>query len=247
MVCHDESMVARHVVLVHGAWHGAWCWSALQADLDRRGVPSIAIDLPGHGASTAPLTDLHGDARGVVDVLEVLRRRGIEQPVLVGHSYGGAVITQAAAWHPHLSHLVYLAAFAPNDGESVMSALLSFPPAKVGLQAAMVGRDDGTSVLDPILAKSALYGDCDPVAADAALARLSPQPNATMSQAVVGSPRDSIASTYLLCTRDDSVHPDHQAIMAERCRSTVRIETDHSPFLSRVSETADLLEGIARS
>ena len=123
----------------------------------------------------------------------------------------------------------------------------SFPPAKVGLQAAMLGRDDGTSVLDPILAKTALYGDCDPVAADAALARLSPQPNATVSQAVAGSPRDSIASTYVLCTRDDSVHPDHQAIMAERCRSTVRIETDHSPFLSSVSETADVLEGIARS
>ena len=245
-MCHDDRMGARHVVLVHGAWHGAWCWSALQAELDRRGVPSIAIDLPGHGASTAPLTDLHGDARCVVETLEVLRKRGVDDPVLVGHSYGGAVVTQAAAWHTAVAHLVYVAAFALNDGESVMSALFSFPPASVGLQSAMIGRDDGTSVLNPMAAKAALYGDCDPVAADAALARLSPQPGATMTQAVVGAPRERIASTYVLCSRDDSVHPDHQSTMATRCDETVRLDTDHSPFLSMTRATADILEGIAR-
>ena len=240
-------MSARHVVLVHGAWHGAWCWSALQAELDRRGVPSIAIDLPGHGASTAPLTDMHGDARCVADTLNVLRDRGVTDPVLVGHSYGGAVISQAAVFHPDVAHLVYVAAFALHDGESVMSALVSFPPASVGLQAAMVGRDDGTSVLDPDLAGPALYGNCDPVAAAAASARLSPQPTATMTQPTQGSPRDTIASTYVVCDRDDAVHPTHQKLMAERCTTTVVLDTDHSPFLSMVVETADILESIARS
>lgn len=240
-------MSARHVVLVHGAWHGAWCWSALQAELDRRGVPSIAIDLPGHGASTAPLTDMHGDARCVADTLNVLRDRGVTDPVLVGHSYGGAVISQAAVFHPDVSHLVYVAAFALHDGESVMSALMSFPPASVGLQAAMVGRDDGTSVLDPDLAGPALYGNCDPVAAAAASARLSPQPTATMTQPTQGSPCDTIASTYVVCDRDDAVHPTHQKLMAERCTTTVVLDTDHSPFLSMVTETADILESIARS
>ncbi|MFZ9156487.1 MAG: alpha/beta fold hydrolase [Ilumatobacteraceae bacterium] len=240
-------MSSRHVVLVHGAWHGAWCWSALQTELDRRGVPSIAIDLPGHGASTAPLADMHTDARCVADTLKVLRDRGIHDPVLVGHSYGGAVISQAAVFHPHIAHLVYVAAFALNDGESVMSALVSFPPGAVGLQAAMVGRDDGTSVLDPALAKPALYGDCDPIAADAALARLSPQPTATVTQPTQGSPRESIPSTYVLCRRDDAVHPEHQEIMAARCGATIVLDTDHSPFLSMVRETADILESIARS
>lgn len=240
-------MSARHVVLVHGAWHGAWCWSALQAELDRRGVPSIAIDLPGHGASTAPLTDMHGDARCVDDTLSVLHDRGVTDPVLVGHSYGGAVISQAAVFHPDVAHLVYVAAFALNDGESVMSALVSFPPAPVGLQAAMVGRDDGTSVLDPDLAGPALYGNSDPVAAAAALARLSPQPTATVTQPTQGAPRNRIPSTYVVCDRDDAVHPTHQKLMAERCTTTVVLDTDHSPFLSMVVETADILESIARS
>lgn len=246
-MCHDDHMGARHVVLVHGAWHGAWCWSALQAELDRRGVPSIAIDLPGHGASTSPLCDLHGDARCVVDTLSVLRDRCVAEPVLVGHSYGGAVITQAAASHPGVSHLVYLAAFAPDDGESVIGALMSFPTESVGLQRAMIGRDDGTSVLDPVLARPALYGNCDPVIAEAALARVSPQPNATMTQPVEGSPRATIDSTFVVCERDDAVHPNHQRIMAARCGHTIVLDTDHSPFLSMVRETADILEAIARS
>ncbi|MPY95620.1 MAG: alpha/beta fold hydrolase, partial [Acidimicrobiia bacterium] len=58
-------MSPRPIVLVHGACHGAWCWAAVQAELDRRGVPSYAVDLPGHGTSLAPLEDLHGDAVAV--------------------------------------------------------------------------------------------------------------------------------------------------------------------------------------
>ena len=94
------------VVLVHGAWHGAWCFAALQAELDSRGIPSLAVDLPGHGASTAPLGDLHGDAAALTEVLRTVRG----PVVLVGHSYGGAVISQAAI-PSNVVHLVYLAAF----------------------------------------------------------------------------------------------------------------------------------------
>ncbi|MCB0984099.1 MAG: alpha/beta hydrolase [Ilumatobacter sp.] len=235
----------RTVVLVHGAWHGAWCYAALQAELDRRGVPSLAVDLPGHGASLAPLTDLHGDARCVVDTLAVLGERGVESPVLVGHSYGGAVITQAAAWFPAVAHLVYLAAFALDDGESVMGALRAFPRHDVALSAAMRPLDDGTSVLDPAAAAAALYGTCPPEVIPASLARISPQPMATMLQAVEGSPRATIPSTYVLCTEDQAVHPEHQRIMAARCGRTVELVTDHSPFLSAIGPTADLLVELA--
>jgi len=54
----------RPIVLVHGAFHGAWCWERLRAVLDERALPSIAVDLPGHGDSAAPLGDLHADADG---------------------------------------------------------------------------------------------------------------------------------------------------------------------------------------
>ena len=251
-LCHDDGMepnaaAPRHVVLVHGAWHGAWCYAALQTELDARGVPSLAIDLPGHGASTEPLTDLHGDARCVVKVLQALRERGVTNPVLVGHSYGGAVISQAAAWHGDVAHLVYLAAFALNDGESVLSSLMSFPRHDVALGAAIRARPDGTSVLDPDQAAPALYGKCAPHVIAASLARLSPQPQATMSQAVAGDALSRVESTYVVCARDEAVHPEHQRLMAARCTSSIELDTDHSPFVSAVRATADILESLARA
>ncbi len=197
----------------------------------------MAIDLPGHGASTLPLGDLYGDAQHVVDVLGILAR----PVVLVGHSYGGAVITEAAVSSPHVQHLVYLTAFALDEGESVMGALGAMPRHDVELGAAMRVRDDGTSVLDPELAAGALYGSCSSEVATAALARLSPQPMVTFGQPVTGTPRNSITSTYVLCTLDRAIHPEHQRIMSTRCTNVVTLETDHSPFASATDETADVI------
>ncbi len=235
--------MSASVVLVHGAWHGAWCFAALQQALDTRGVPSFAVDLPGHGASTLPLGDLHGDAAHVTDVLAALDRR----VVLVGHSYGGAVVTQAAAQAADVRHLVYLAAFALDDGESVLGFLTAQPREEVALSAAMRPGPEGSTVLDPTTAVPALYGDAEPGAVAAALARLSPQPLATMTQPVAGSPRATIPSTYVRCLRDAAVHPHHQATMAARCTHAIDLDCDHSPFLSRTDELADLLAEIARS
>ena len=232
------------VVLVHGAWHGAWCFAALQQALDDRGVPSYAVDLPGHGASTLPLGDLHGDATHVADVLAALGPHRGGPAVLVGHSYGGAVITEAAVRHPDVAHLVYLCAFALQEGESVLGFLGSQPREDVALGGAMV-RAEGGSVLDPALAPGALYGDCTPAQIAAAVARLSPQPDATMIQPVTGSPLDRLPSTYVRCLRDQAVHPTHQAAMAARCTDAVDFDCDHSPFMSMTAATADLLAAIA--
>lgn len=224
------------VVLVHGAWHGAWSWATLQAELDRRGIPSIAIDLPGHGASTLPLGDLHGDAQHVADVLAVLDRPAL----LVGHSYGGAVVTEAAVRSDHVRGLVYLAAFALEAGEAVRDLSRAVPRDTL-LRGASIPRDDGTSVLDPVAALPAIYGSCPPEVADAAIRRVGPQPHVTFAQAATGNPRPGIPSTYVLCLRDEAVHPDVQRHMATRCDRTVELDTDHCPMLSAVEATADVI------
>src|SRR4030088_1094188 len=103
----------RTVVLVHGAWHGAWCFDRVMPLLEQVGIPAVAGDLPGHGQDPGPLTDLHGDAKRVREVLD-----GIDgDVVLLGHSYGGAVITEAGV-HPAVTHLVYLCAVVPDAEES---------------------------------------------------------------------------------------------------------------------------------
>lgn len=228
------------VILVHGAWHGAWCWASLQAELDRRGIASLAVDLPGHGASVLPLTDMHGDAQHVADVINGLGRR----VVLVGHSYGGAVITEVAARTKGIDHLVYVAAFVPDQGESVGSLLASLPPAEVALTAAVIARSDGTMTIDPAGAQAAFYGACSPEVVASAVSRLSPQPFATMSQPTTGDPRSTIASTYIACTQDGAVAYAHQQLMAPRCTATVTFETDHSPFVSMVVPTADVIASV---
>lgn len=231
------------VVLVHGAWHGAWCWAALQAELDRRGVASIAVDLPGHGASTLPPTDLAGDADHTVAVLDAVARRRTGPIVLVGHSYGGAVIGQAAARRHDVAHLVYVAAFALNEGESVTS-VASSGGHRVALGDAIDPIDEATLGLDPVLAVPALYGRCPEPVAHAATARLDGQPIATFAQTVSASALGAIPSSYVICTQDEAVHPAHQELMAARCTTSIELETDHSPFVSAVAPLADHLEQI---
>jgi pimeloyl-ACP methyl ester carboxylesterase len=244
-----EPATTRVVVLVHGAWHGAWCWAALQSELDRRGVPSYALDLPGHGASTAALADLHGDADAVVEAIAAIRRTHDGGVVLVGHSYGGAVVTEAAARAPDgvIAHIVYVAGFALDDGESIITFLSAAPRLDVELARAVVTHADGTNTLDRTVAATALYGECPPDVAAAALARLCSQTVASWRQTVDGSPRGRISSTYVRCLRDKSIHPDHQRLLAARCDDDIELDTDHSPFLSRTTAVADVLEALART
>ena len=105
---------------------------------------------------------------------------------------------------------------------------------------------DGTSTLDPRLAVAALYGSCSPEAIAAALPRLSPQPGATMTQDVTGTPRNAISSTYVRCLQDRAIHPEHQAVFAARCTAQFDLDTDHSPFVSMPVALADIVDPIAR-
>ncbi len=232
-------------VLVHGAWHGAWCFDRVLPLLAEAGVPSVAIDLPGHGADTRPLTDLHGDAAHVRAVLDA-----IDGPVvLLGHSYGGAVITEAGT-HPAVAHLVYLCALALDEGEScadaavVRAATLSHA-GRPSLAAGIVTHPDGTATLRPDSAAACLYNDCDAATVAWAVARLGPQPMANMAQAPGEIAWRSRLSTYVVCSDDQAIHPGLQRILAERCATSIEWDTSHSPFASRPALVSALLQDLA--
>src|SRR4051794_33952324 len=154
---HDARMAnPATVVLVHGAWHGTWCWDAVTRRLDAAGVPNIAVDNPSvtwPSVERAP-AGLDEDADNVRRVLD-----GIDGPVvLVGHSYGGAVITDAGT-HDRVQHLVYVTAFTLDDGESVMQNDLQGGEGATELVEAL--RFDGDAVtLEPEGAIAAFYHDC---------------------------------------------------------------------------------------
>jgi len=227
--------MSRPVVLVHGAWHGAWCWEPVVEGLAADGIDALAVDLPGHGADTGSFGDLHSDA---ARVREVLDQQAGRDAVLVGHSYGGAVITEAGG-HPAVGRLVFLCALALTASESCVSVAAGDPAAasishdgRPDLGQAVTPDDDGTITLDPALAAACLYNECDPGTAAWAVDRLGPHPMVTLQQTPLAVAWLSKPSTYAVCANDLAIHPGLQRIMAARCGRAVEWESDHSPFLS---------------
>ena len=230
------------MVLVHGAWHGAWCWERVVDGLKAVGVDAVAVDLPGHGDDPEPFTDLHGDAARVRSVLDDVGR----PVVLLGHSYGGAVVTEAGD-HPGVRHLVFLAALAVDSGESCASAATGdwvAPPTDDGrldLSGGLHIGPDGTATLEASVATACLYNKCDPEAIAWALERLGPQPLITLQQEPNRVAWRSVPSTYVVCLHDQAVAPGLQRVLARRCTTIVEWPTDHSPFLSDPQLLVDLL------
>jgi pimeloyl-ACP methyl ester carboxylesterase len=239
-------MAAASVLLVHGAWHGAWCWEQVEQGLGAAGVEVQAVDLPGHGADSGPLLDLAGDAAFLTGVLDDLD----SGTVLVGHSYGGAVISEAGG-HPNVGHLVYLAAFALDVGESCAGAAVD-EAAKLDLShegrpdlaEAIVFGDDGLTTIDPEMAPSVFYHRCSPDVAAWAVAQLGQHSMASLGQEASTAAWREVPSTYAVCADDSAVHPELQRIMAGRCAESVEWDADHSPFLSTPSLVVDLLRGL---
>jgi pimeloyl-ACP methyl ester carboxylesterase len=239
------------VVLVHGAWHGAWCWEGVIAALADLSISAIAVDLPGHGADLGPLADLHGDADRVRQVLDAADGPSDRSIVLVGHSYGGAVVTEAGD-HPAVAHLVYLCAFPLDSGESCANAAAKEAATatishegRPDLGGGMVGGPGGSVTIEPSRAAACLYNDLDDDTATRAVARLGPQSLLALQQTPDAVAWRTTPSTYVVCANDLAVHPDLQRLLAKRCTTTLEWQTGHSPFLSRPDLVAGLLAGLA--
>ena len=109
--------VAPTMVLVHGAWHGAWCWQRFTPQLTRRGVLFRTVELPSVGARSGQRVDLSADAAAVSAIVSDLSG----PVVLCGHSYGGMVISLAAVGQAKIERLIYICAFVPESGDSLTS------------------------------------------------------------------------------------------------------------------------------
>jgi pimeloyl-ACP methyl ester carboxylesterase len=222
------------VVLVHGLWHDAWCWERVVPELETAGFDVTAVHLP--------LTTLDDDVAEVGRALD-----GLDRPaLLVGHSYGGAVVT-AAGTHPAVCGLLYIAAYQLDEGESVSRTVPGRELPDTRLRAAMVlDAERGVVGLDPALGPALLYHDADDSVASAAAARLRP----VAREVFRGIPR-AIAwrakpSTYLICGADQVVHPARQRAMAERADIRMEWGCGHSPALTRPAELAELIGTVAQ-
>jgi len=220
-------------ILVHGAWGGGWCWRDVGTELTRRGANWTVLDLPSSTHGAHPNTFLADDAR---EVIEIAKMDG--PVVLVGHSYGGAVIAEAADQIPNLQGLVYVAALVPVLGASVSETNQEIPNRTLLDEAIEV---DGDFLrLSPERAKAALYQDCSDEIAAWAVAQLTPQTVASFR-----SPRSSFdvdfPSRYIVCMNDLAVDLRIQTMMASRCSKMAALDSGHSPMFSHPSELCDLM------
>ncbi|MEZ5243901.1 MAG: alpha/beta hydrolase [Acidimicrobiales bacterium] len=215
------------VVLVHGAWHGAWCWEHLLPHLDRAGLAHVAVDLP----LTGHLDDV-GCVRDTLDALDGPK-------VLVGHSYGGLVISGAAEGRDDISHLVYVCAFLFEKGHTVADELTGQIPTPI--VDAMQWLPDGRSAIIPEKATAAFFAHCPTELAEAAIERLRAMDASSTAHECLGDPWRSTPSTYVVCEQDQAISADAQHRMATRAGRVVSLDTDHSPFVSAIEETAAVI------
>jgi len=220
-------------LLVHGGWSGAWCWQKLAAEFDRRSIKWIAIDLPSSKNAAKPSTDMASDAAAVVSTVH---RDG--RYILVGHGYGGAVVTEVAPQIPNLERIIYVAGLVPKSGESAIETLRTV---RVTTKLDEAMEVDGDYLrLNRNLASAALYNDCPPVIASWAVDKLTTQTAASFRSKRTSADLE-IDSLYIRCILDHAYDPLLQEHMSERCDTVFDLASDHSPFLSQPTNLCEAI------
>jgi len=229
-------------VLVHGAWMGAAGWQPVAERLTAEGAEVVVPELPAHGEDPAP----PGDATmaGYVDRVTAAIDGAGAPVILVGHSMGGMVVSAAAEDRAgDLAALVYVAAYVPEDGQSLLELAMSDRDSAIGDN--LVDNGDGTLGIRPEVFADLFCADCDPAEKRALVAGYRPEPAAplvtpvSLSAAAFGSvPRE-----YIGTANDRVVSPDLQARMTEATPMDreVTLDTGHVPMLAAPDALVDAL------
>lgn len=230
------------ILLVHGAWHGAWCWKPLQNSLATLGLESSAIDLPGHGDRRRSSWLVRW--RDYIEAVHAAVAACKVPPIVVGHSMGGGVVSGAAELSPgSFKALVYVAAFVPIAGESISDLARAEPPAR----APKPRLARGEVYYEPDDAASLFFHDVDDAGRWAA--QVQPQPMRPARTAIRLTPErfGTVPRYYVACDRDRAISPAFQQRMIERTamRQVFRMDSGHSPFLSNPDRLAAILAQIA--
>ena len=217
--------------LVHGAWHGAWCWSELIPQLEARGHRAVAVELPSEddGAAFSDYARIVADAPGA-------------DAVVVAHSLMGCAAPLVPA-----RHTVYLTPILPQVGHSLDEQFAAGEPILAPGAMAGVGVQDGRSRwTDPEAAVDVLFGDVDRERALAAARRLRPQSRTPHAEPFPLDAFPDRPATVVVCADDRCMNNDwvRRAARDRLGAECVELPGSHSPMLSRPAALADLLAAL---
>ena len=223
-----------NIMLVHGAWADATCWSKVILLLQAKGFNVTAAQIP--------LTSLSDDVAVTRRLLSTVK----EPTVLVGHSYGGAVITGTATETPQVKALVYITAFGLDEGESLESLAKQGPPSPGS--AAIEPDPNGFFWINREKFHDSFAGGATADEAAVMAAVQKPLSFASFSGKETTPAWKSIPSWYLVCTDDKMIPPPAQEFMSKRMNATVRsAASSHCPFMSHPEAVADIIALAAES
>jgi pimeloyl-ACP methyl ester carboxylesterase len=199
--------------------------------LTAEGIRSVAVDLPSKGFETALLGDLHDDAEAVRAAVDSAGGPAL----VVAHSYGGLPVSEGLAGCANAAHLIYLAGFMFEPGQSLLGVVGGVEPDW------WVTSDDGRTVIadNP---GHVFFNDCTPEVARTAAAALEPHRKDAFSQELRSAAWQSLPSTYVVCERDNAIPPAAQEHMATHADTVSHLDASHSPFLSRPHDVTAIIQ-----
>jgi len=222
------------IVLVHGAWADALGWRQVIEPLQSDGYSVTAVE--------NPLTSLAADIETTKRVLDAAGQAG--PLVVVGHSFGGAVITEAAAGNASVRALVYVNAFAPDAGETIGGLSQNFAPAP--LADALIADTAGFYTIDTAKFRGVFCGDVSQKEANVLAATQKPVFGGALGEVVTHAAWKTIPSYYLVGKSDHAINPDLQRFMAARMGArTLELDSSHVSFVSHPSVVVRLIEQAA--
>ncbi len=223
-----------NVLLVHGAWADGSSWGGVIPLLRDRGHTVVAVQLA-----------LNSLADDVAHVRQVLADRLQGPTVLVGHSYGGAVISGAAAGQANAVALVYASAFAPDAGESLGELSGRYPPAPLGEHLQPDSR--GQLWIDPTAFAEVFCQDVEAAQAGVMAAAQGPLAGAIFGEKAGPAAWRTLPSWYFVSTEDRAIAPDLERFFAARMgASTIEVTSSHASPVSHPREIAELIFAAAR-
>lgn len=229
-------------VLIHGAWHGGWCWKKVAPLLEQSGHIVLTPDLPAHGDDRTPLSEvtLQSYADRVGEVVNAQQ----EPVILVGHSMGGMAISQAAEYcSAKIKTLVYVSAFLLQKGESLLQVTQSDPSSRI--LPNLIDNEDGSAGLKESSLEEMFFVGCSAEDIAFGLPRLRPEPMAPVATPLTITEENfgSVPRVYIECLDDIVISPAIQKKMytAQPCQKVFTMNTGHSPFLSAAEELVEYL------
>jgi pimeloyl-ACP methyl ester carboxylesterase len=244
----DEIPVGKTFVLVHGAWQGAYVWETVKAQLEAQGQHVVLVELPAHGTDlTAPQAVSISVYRD--KVIEAVTKANANV-ILVGHSMGGVVVTAVAEKMPSkIEKLIYIGAFVPGNGESLID--LAYQDAQSQLGASLIpSADQLTLGVKQENIASIFCQDASSEAQQLVLSKYRAEPAIPFADRAVVTDANygGVNKYYIHTTQDHAIGTELQNKMIAKAKivNVFSIESGHSPFLSKPEEVTSLFMRIAK-